>query len=222
MCPFPPPSALYLPLQDSASGADDGDSESSEDWGSDSSSSSSDSDSDNEFGELKGRARWLKKTTETKEKVVKDKGERSKARAEAKADAAKAKGAAEAAGLISKAIIPEAKLSPSVVSRKMREIVASRGRRGTDARSILRKLEGLSRLAIKFGPRIEIPILMHVVTAMFDLQRNMDDYMDTPTWNSCASYLYRIASTIDGGDEKWTLGTIGDDEASDDLLNATT
>jgi len=206
----------------SESGSDDGDDDEddSDDWASDSSSSSDSDDSDDGFGELKGRARWLKKTTTVKEKVVKDKGERAKARAEAKDAATAAKVAAEATGTITKAIIPEAQLNPSVLTRKMNEIVSSRGRRGTDSKSILRSLEGLSRLAIKFGPRVEIPILMHVVTAMFDLQRNMDDYMDTPSWNSCASYLDRIAEVLDGSDEKWTLGTLSADVVADDMLSA--
>ena len=71
----------------SESGSDDDDDEDSDDsanWASDSSSSSDSDDSDDGFGELKGRARWLKKTTVVKEKVVKDKGERAKARAEAR------------------------------------------------------------------------------------------------------------------------------------------
>ena len=155
-----------------------------------------------------------------KEKVVKDKGERAKARQEAKAAAASAKAVAEATGTITKQIIPEAQLSPSVITRKMNEIVASRGRRGTDTKSILRNLEGISRLAIRFGPRVEIPILMHVVTAMFDLQRNIDDFLDTPTWNSCASYLGRIIDVIDGSDEKWTLGTLTAEDVEEDMLAA--
>ena len=151
---------------------------------------------------------------------MKDKGERSKARQEAKAAAVTAKAVAEATGAITKQIIPEAQLSPSVITRKMNEIVASRGRRGTDTRSILRSLEGISRLAIRFGPRVEIPILMHVVTAMFDLQRNIDDFLDTPTWNSCASYLGRIADVIDGADEKWTLGTLSAEDIEEEALAA--
>ena len=60
---------------------------------------------------------------------MKDKGERSNARKEAKAAAVTAKAVAEATGAITKQIIPEAQLSPSVITRKMNEIVASRGRR---------------------------------------------------------------------------------------------
>jgi translation initiation factor 3 subunit C len=121
-------------------------------------------------------------------------------RAEAKA-ASTAK--AVEASTATKSIIPEASLTIAVIQRKVKEIAASRGRRGTDNRQVLRELEALSRLSLKFGSRVEIPILMHVITAQFDLQRTLDDYMDTKNWKSCAVYLERIASVLDDG---YTLG----------------
>ena len=56
---------------------------------------------------------------------------------------------------------------------------------------------------------MEVPILMHVITAQFDLQRTMDDYMPTPTWKSCANYLQRVTTILDDG---YTLGQATEDD----------
>lgn len=169
-------------------------------WGSDSESSSSSDGEGGAYAELKGRARWLKKNTVVKEKVVKNKEERGRLRAEQRA-ATQAK-AVEAA-TATKSIIPQETLTIAVLNKKVKEIAASRGRRGTDNRQVLRELEALYRLSLEFGPRVEIPILMHVITAQFDLQRTLDDYMETKNWKSCASYFARIASVLEDG---YTLG----------------
>jgi len=203
---------------DSSSGSDN-DEDSDEEWGSSSSSSSSSESEADEFAQLKGRARWLKKTTAVVEKVTKDKAGRAEARKAARDAAAAAEKAAAAAGAgPSKSLIPEKALTAATLDRKVKEVVSSRGRKGTDNRSILRQLEGLSRLAVRFGPRFEVPVLMHVVTAQFDLLRTMDDFMDAKTWKSCAGYLWRIASALEDGEEKYTLGHLSADEAADDLL----
>lgn len=127
---------------------------------------------------------------------MKNKEERGRLRAEAKA-ATQAK--AVEASSATKSIIPKEVLTIAVLNKKVKEIAASRGRRGTDNRQVLRELEALHRLSLEFGPRVEIPILMYVITAQFDLQRTLDDYMETKNWKSCASYLARIASALEDG-----------------------
>jgi translation initiation factor 3 subunit C len=158
--------------------------------------------------ELKGRARWLKRTTELTEKVVKDKEGRSKARLEAKAKAVEAAQMAEAV-TATKSILPEEGLTASLLIRKVKELVSQRGRKGRDSRTILLQLESLTRLSFKFGPRVEVPILMYVISAQFGLQRTMDDYMDATTWKACATYLQRIADVMD---EDYTIGVETVDE----------
>lgn len=97
----------------------------------------------------------------------------------------------------------------------MKELVASRGRRGTDMRQVLRQLEALAKLSHDFGPRVEIPILMNVITAQFDLQRTMDDYMPPKTWKVCADYLSRITDCLVDDGYKLGQATV---EESDMLL----
>ena len=103
----------------------------------------------------------------------------------------------------------------------MAEIMSSRGRKGNDSRSILSKLESLPRAARPFGPRVEVPILMHVVTAQFDLVSTLDDYMDSATWKVCAGYLDRISGILEDGEApaggRWRLGS-GDGDDADGLM----
>lgn len=208
---------------DSDSGSDsdsdsDDDSGESEDWASSSeSSSSSDSDA-GEYAELKGRARWLKKNTVVKKKNIVSKEEKEKNRLQKKAEREKEKLLQQEAAVSSKTILPEANLTPSILDRKVNEIVSSRGKKGTDKHAVVRQLEALSRLAVRFGPRTEVPVLMHLITAQFDLQRNMDDFMEVDSWRVCARHLNRIASIL--GDEKknWTLGVLAGDEVTNDMI----
>ena len=72
---------------------------------------------------------------------------------------------------------------------------------------------------MKFGPRVEIPVLMHVITAQFDMQRTIDDYMETPMWRSCASYSERIGEILNNG-EGWRIDTPSaeDEELASDMM----
>lgn len=149
---------------------------------------------------LKGRARWLKKVPTSKAPTAEDlrrKEERQAAREVAKAAAAAAAAEQQAAAAAVKSVLPPESLSVSMIQRRVAELAASR--RAKDLRSQLRELEGIARLATQFGPRVEVPVIMYVVSAQFGLQRTLDDVMDTPVWRSCAAYLERIASVLDDG-----------------------
>lgn len=65
----------------------------------------------------------------------------------------------------------EENITEEVLDKKINELVASRGRKNTDPREVLRKLEVLSKSARPLGARKEIPVLMHLISAMFDSQR---------------------------------------------------
>lgn len=203
---------FFSQITQSSASSGSGSGSSGEDWASDSSSSSS---SEDEAGLPKGRARWLKKTTVTKSKKTEiTKEEKEAKRLQNKAEREKGRAAAAAAAaVVSKTILPEADLTPAILERKLQEIVGSRGRKGTDKRAVVRQLEALSRLAVKFSPRTEVPILIYLITAQFDLQRNIDDFMDVQTWKSGARHLTRIASILSDNEANWVLGPLsGDDD----------
>ena len=118
-------------------------------------------------------------------------------------------------------VIPEQNLTAAILSRKVSELVSSRGRKGTDAKFILRQLEALPWLAIPFGARVEIPILIHVITAQYDQVRTLDDYMDTPSWKNCASCLCRIVNISQdktNQNSKQYILTMASSEGGNDLM----
>ena len=113
----------------------------------------------------------------------------------------------------------EEEMTAAVLNRKCMDLVSSRGRRGTDTKAVLQKLEKLSQLAEKFGPRIEVPVLMHVITAQFDLIRTLDDYMETPSWRATLAHLERISGILEDGEDeskKYQLCTASVED--DDLM----
>mmetsp|Transcript_40815 Transcript_40815/g.73574 ORF Transcript_40815/g.73574 Transcript_40815/m.73574 type:complete len:987 (-) Transcript_40815:491-3451(-) len=208
------------------SDSDSDGSDASSNWDNDSSDSDSDSDDDvpgGATGELKGRSLWLKRVEVVKEKVVKDKVGRSEEKKRAKAERAEIL-AQQEEEVKEKGTLKEEDLTPSSIQKRSLEIVSSRGRKGSDPKILLGQLEALSKLAERFGPRVEIPVLMHVITAQLDLQRTMDDYMETPMWRSCASYIERIGAILtDGAQEGWKIGPMtGEEEelANDMMMNA--
>jgi len=84
-------------------------------------------------------------------------------------------------------------LTVALVHKKLNEIIASRGKKGTKPKDLMRQLESLAKMSIQFGPRTEIPVLMHLISAQFDLQRSIDEYMDTAMWRFSAASLGRVA-----------------------------
>ncbi len=210
--------------QDESDSDDDDDSDDSSNWESDSSSSSSEDSDDagGEAGELKGRARWLKRTTVVKEKVSKDKVGRSEERKRAKEEAAKLRAQQEEEAR-EKGQLAEEYRTPSAIQKRSLEILSSRGRKGSDPRVLLGQLENLASLAARFGPRVEIPVLMQVITAQFDMQRAIDDYMETQMWRSCAGYIERIGSILDDEAEGWKIGSMtgAEEELANDMMMST-
>ena len=58
---------------------------------------------------------------------------------------------------------------------------------------VLRQLSVLAYIARRLGPVREIPIIMYLVSAMFDTLRNIDEYMETAMWKSCRGYINRVS-----------------------------
>jgi len=182
--------------------ADDSDSDDSM-FGPESESDSDSSDDEAEAGrgQLLGRARWLKKaTTVTKAKKVKVAGTKPKE------DAAKVVAAVRRP-------VAEIVLTLDDLHLKLGELMASRGRKGTDAKDVLRKLEVLSRGARKFGAHNEIPVLMLLISAMYDGARGIDDFMDVWQWRTCYRSLARIGTLLNAQPEL-TLGAMPSEDVS--------
>eukprot|EP01038_Epipyxis_sp_PR26KG_P009697 gene9697-13053_t len=116
-------------------------------------------------------------------------------------------------------ILIEENISEEVLDKKVNELVASRGKKNTDPREVLRQLEVLSKAARLHGPRKEIPVLMHLISSMFDSHRNIDDYMELNQWRTCLRSLNRIMVLLDAN-KKLSLGIMQGDEVTDLVLAA--
>ena len=179
------------------------------DW--DESDSSSSESEEEDKPKLTGSKRdfWLKKT------VVKKTGDKAKGPKKVTKETTNVEKNIEE----KKEVEVEEEITAAVLNRKCMELVSSRGRRGTDTKVVLQKLEKLSQLAEKFGPRIEVPVLMHVITAQFDLIRTLDDYMETPSWRATLAHLQRISGILEDGEDeskKYQLCTASVED--DDLM----
>ena len=181
----------------------------------DSDSSSSESEGDGRR-ELKGRARWLKKApadaTKKKEEVVVKKDRVVTKKKDYGEGASNAK-------RIAASLLNEVKLTEEELDKKVVELMATRGRKNTDPREVLRQLEVLTKAARLHGPRKEVPVLMHLISNMLDSQRSIDDYLEHNQWRTCYRSLYRVVTLMEAN-KKLSLGTIAGDEATD-ISNST-
>jgi translation initiation factor 3 subunit C len=88
-------------------------------------------------------------------------------------------------------------MSVEDLDKEVTEAMTMRGKKNSNHREILRRFEMLAIAARPHGPRKEIPVLMHLVTSMFDTQHGIDDFMDLHQWNSCYRALSRVMSLLE-------------------------
>ncbi|CAE7615016.1 EIF3C, partial [Symbiodinium microadriaticum] len=133
----------------------DSDSEDSMFGGDESDSDSSDDEND---GELKGRAKWLKKAVDTTAadnkkakqaaKKLSQKNAKDKDREAREMNLTSVRRAKDV-----QTFKVEEKMSEETLDRRVNELITSRGRKGTDAKQALYQLEVLSKIARFHGPR---------------------------------------------------------------------
>lgn len=110
-------------------------------------------------------------------------------------------------------------MTEAELDKKVNELVASRGKKSTDPKDVIRKLEVLSKVARVFSPKKEIPVLMHLVSTMFGSHRVIDDYMDLSQWRTCSRCLNRIVTLLDEN-KNIILSLMADEDLSDLILGA--
>jgi len=213
---------------DSGSGSDsdsdndegEGASDSDDSWPSESESSSSSEDEGDGRTELKGRARWLKRTVDTSaadEKAAK-RAEKQDKQAKAKFELKESK-KSKSGDAPKRAAIFDENMDEVTLDKKVKEVMSSRGRKGTDVKLVLRHLEVLSRIARKFSSKKEIPILMHLISGMFDTHSKIDDYMSIADWRATYRYLARILDLLDK-EPHLTLGVLAASDALETILSS--
>ena len=104
--------------------------------------------------------------------------------------------------------------------KKLTEVMAARGRKGTDPRDLKQALEVLAKAAQeKFGFHRELQCGMHLIASHFASNSTIDDYMDVPTWRACHGQLTKACAILEAH-PRATLGTVDDDELADLALAA--
>ncbi|KAF0688222.1 Aste57867_20092 [Aphanomyces stellatus] len=161
-------------------------SDSENEWAESSDSSSSDDEAG--VGELKGRARWLKKVPTGTENRKRDRAARP------------ARGPKEQKTTeLKKAVVEEdMKLSKKGFDAKIKEVIALRGKRGTDLGEQLSTLRKLVNYSRRLGPARELVATMHMVgTQMFDTSSKIDKVLSTRLWKLAHSDLQNILDILE-------------------------
>lgn len=84
---------------------------------------------------------------------------------------------------------------------RVREELASRGRRGTDVRTVALRLAALAEISHRFGPRVSIPTMLHAIAARFDTSRGLDAFLERATWKRSLRDLAAILSILEANPE---------------------
>lgn len=174
----------------------------------DESSSSSESEDDGRK-ELKGRARWLKKVPTA---VDPNKKSDNQVKRDART-VVKKKEYVEPTARKPVNTYVEVKLTEEELDRKVVELIATRGKKNTDPREVMRQLEVLTKGARLHGPRKEIPVLMHLISNMLDSQRSIDDYLEHQQWRTCYRSLYRVVTLMESNKKLSFAAVLADDSA---------
>ena len=156
---------------------------------------------------MAGRAKWLKKTVVTSKKT----------KAAKKPREAQAKPKAITEKRTQQVKIIEENMTEELLDKKLQDLLATRGRKGTDPKSIVYQLEVLAKVSRFYGAKKEIPVLMHLISAMFDGNRAIDEYMDPQSWRTCRNCMMRIVNLLDEN-KHIILGLVSADDITDYVM----
>ncbi|CEG44851.1 eukaryotic translation initiation factor 3 subunit c-like [Plasmopara halstedii] len=189
---------------DDKSESDEDSDDSDDSWPSNSSSSSSSSEDDDNMP--KGRARWLKQTpvvTKAKKvkgpKIVKQRETRRGSEDDTK-----------------KVVVEEElKLSPSQFDRRVKEVIAMRGKKGMDLSEQLNLLRKLANYARRLGPARQIVATMYLVgTSVFDTSSKIDRVMSARHWKQVQTNVCTILTLLEKNPD-FSLAPLSSEDQAD-------
>ncbi|TDH65348.1 hypothetical protein CCR75_001355 [Bremia lactucae] len=189
---------------DEKSGSDDDSDDSDRSWPSKSSSSSSSSEDDDNMP--KGRARWLKQTP-ILTKTTKVKGPKLVKQRETRRESEEA---------IPKVLIEEElKLTPSQFDRRVKEVVAMRGKKGIDLSEQITLMRKLALYARRLGPARQIVATMYLVgTSVFDTSSKIDRVMSARHWKQVQTNVCTILNLLEKNPE-FSLAPLSSEDQAD-------
>jgi translation initiation factor 3 subunit C len=193
-------------------GDSDGESDEGSEEGSESEESEeaevSESDSDIDLDLASGKAAmftrefWVKKeeSSEESSEDEKEKQERRKKKAEEKKKKQEVKEQASVAKALKagkdKSLLAERgeKLSPEQVIKKLKELLAMRGKRGTDRLAMIEDLKLLASKATE--PAALLKVHTTLASALFDVTLNKGTHMPSELWKECAGEVIEVIKLL--------------------------
>ncbi|OUS41964.1 eukaryotic translation initiation factor 3 subunit 8 N-terminus-domain-containing protein, partial [Ostreococcus tauri] len=83
-----------------------------------------------------------------------------------------------------------------MIDEKLQDITASRGKKSTDRHEVVRHLLYVRTLAK--CPAQEVEILLHIISAQFDMSNSMASCMSVATWRNCVVNVLRLLTLLKG------------------------
>jgi hypothetical protein len=110
-------------------------------------------------------------------------------------------------------------VTEEMLDKKLREIIGSRGRKGTNVKETIRSLEALAKAARLHGPRKEIPVLMYLIASLFDSHKAIDEYMELHDWRTGHRYMTRILTILESN-KTIVLGVMDEEDITDIVVGS--
>ena len=82
----------------------------------------------------------------------------------------------------------------TLIAAKLREVVTVRGKKGVDRQEQVDMLQYLAGVAK--GPAQRTQALVHLVSALFDVNPSMASHMAAPLWRRCVSTLFEVVDLL--------------------------
>ena len=89
---------------------------------------------------------------------------------------------------------PKEKITYEMVDKKLKEIIASRGKKGTDRHENVESLIYLAEVSKCAAQEIEVLIML--ISAQFDISGSMSTHMPIPIWKRCVNNLLRVRQLL--------------------------
>ncbi|KAH9376757.1 hypothetical protein HPB48_010947 [Haemaphysalis longicornis] len=178
-------------------GSDDESDDDSMDWGSSDESESSSSSDDEKYGGnlankfLKNRAGGEKDEQKEQRRREKKREQKDKRRDDDEEGWEEVKGGVPLIMEKPKMFAKDAEINHAVVLKKLNEIMAARGKKGTDRSEQIELLSELLAIsqAHNLGPGFQLKIVFAVVASIFDYNPNIATCMKLDMWHKCLEYI---------------------------------
>ncbi|XP_073491979.1 eukaryotic translation initiation factor 3 subunit C-like [Aquarana catesbeiana] len=209
-----PPETRNKFLKKTEEAKDEEESSDDEDWGSD--SEDSDSESEDDEGKYTSLAsKFLKKTApvegdrqtidkeKKKEKKNRDRKLKKEEEGEEEEEAGggeweKVKGGAPLVKEKPKMFAKGTEITPTIVVKKLNEILQARGKKGTDRAAQIELLHMLAAIGAEhnLGQGITVKIKFNIVASLYDYNPNLAAYMKPDMWKKCLESIHELLDIL--------------------------